>query len=219
MRSMLRDMKSLLRFSETKLKEAKTLIDTLRERVSNVEATLRVFKGLIESVKDREAELERAATADGVNEILTSLGESVVGGIVSAETDDSAAGIFKSVFKGIGNLAKSIVKMVNRENILPTINKALSKVKAAIAEVKTLKNAMEEEVALIIRWKDAVQLVKNDVFGGNIKDEEDEDVYDDIRDIIEDGDTAEITDAFESLKDAAQKYLNHVKRQCPSCAE
>ena len=78
---------------------------------------------------------------------------------------------------------------------------------------------MEEEVALIIRWKDAVQLVKNDVFGGNIKDEEDEDVYDDIRDIIEDGDTAEITDAFESLKDAAQKYLNHVKRQCPSCAE
>merc|ERR1711990_8375 len=219
MRSMLRDMKNLLRFSETKLKEAKTLIDKLRERVSNVEATLRVFKGLIESVKDREAELKSAAEAEGVNQIFTSLGETVVGGIATAETDDSAAGIFKSVFKGIGGLAKAVVKLVNREDILPTITQALSKVKAAIAEVKTLKNAMEKEVGLIIKWKDAIQRVKNEVFGGNLKKEDDEETYNEIQEIIEDGDTAEITEAFESLKGAAQKYLNHVKRQCPECAE
>ena len=188
MRSMLRDMKNLLRFSEGKLREAQDDIDYLRERLFNVEQTLRVFKALLEGVKERE------------------------GGYL-AEKDDSVGGIINSVFNGIGNLSKAISKMINRESILPIITRALSGVRSAIDQVTTLHSAMEKEVVLISIWNEAVQVVKYDVFDGNLKDEEDQKFYDEFQEIIDDGDVEfveYITDSFGSLKEAALNYLNHV---------
>merc|ERR1711974_395317 len=64
-----------------------------------------------------------------------------------------------------------------------------------------LKEAMEME--LIIQWGDAVHAVKKDVYPENL---EDQDLFEEIKEIIEDGDVEEIYDAFNHLKDAAQNY-------------
>jgi len=216
MNSMLRDMKNLLRFSETKLKEAKDLIDKLRERVNNVEATLRVFKKMIEGVKEREADLKKAATGKDVENILSVVGKTVVEGVAGG---DGTENILKSVFNGVTSLAKAVTKILTREDIMPRITSAIRRVTSAIAKVTILKNAMEDEVALIIKWRDAVQVVKNDVFQGNLKDEDDQNLMEELKGIVDEGDVEEITEPFESLKQAATNYLNHVRSQCPSCAE
>ena len=122
---------------------------------------------------------------------------------------------------GITKLTASIVKAVTREDIGPQLDSALTTVNSAIKTVKKQADEMEEEVKLIIVWRDAVDKVKNDVFQGDLKGgkEEDEFLFEEIQGIIEDGDVAEIYEAFNGLKDAAQNYLSAIEISCPSCAE
>ena len=70
MRSILRDMRSLLLFSERKLGEAKDIIKELREKINKVMATLRVFKGLIQAAKDRDEKIKQGTSAEDVQNIV-----------------------------------------------------------------------------------------------------------------------------------------------------
>merc|ERR550532_2742987 len=58
MRSILRDMRNLLGFSEEKLKTVKENISILREKINKVLATLRVFKGLFRAAKKKDEALK-----------------------------------------------------------------------------------------------------------------------------------------------------------------
>ena len=75
---------------------------------------------------------------------------------------------------------------------------------------------MVEGVKLIIVWRDAL-----DVFQGDLKcgEEEDQDLFNEMKEIIQDGDVGEIYEAYNSLMDAAQNYLTQIQNVCPSCTE
>jgi hypothetical protein len=67
---------------------------------------------------------------------------------------------------------------------------------------------MGKELELIVVWKDAVEVVKNDVFEGDLTDREegeDKSLYEEIEDIMHDeDDMAEIYEAFDDLKGATK---------------
>merc|ERR1719432_192458 len=67
---MLRDMRSLLLFSERKLKEAKETISTLREKVNKVMATLRVFQGLVKVAQESQERLEKGLKLNDTQTII-----------------------------------------------------------------------------------------------------------------------------------------------------
>ena len=224
MRSILRDMRSLLLFSERKLTEAKDTILTLREKINKVMATLRVFKGLVEAAKRRDEAIKKNLKVEDVETILNGIVgdiENGVDGYNKAKPGDGTISVVNSAIGGITRLTTGIMKAVNRPDVGPMLSGALSKINGAIDIVSKQKDAMEKEVALIIIWKDAVDVVKNDVFGGDLKGgkDEDQDLFDEIQEIIEDGDVEDIYEAFEGLKDAAQNYLTTIENVCPSCAE
>merc|ERR1719297_569761 len=207
MRSVLRKMKSLLKTSETKLKEAKEVIIELTEKVNEVLAGLRVFKGLIEAAKEKDEALDN--TGQHISEI--------------------SGGIIKSIRNGLDGYKKakdddktmSVVKIFEKPEIGPMVEEALESVNEAVTIIEKQKTFMGKELELVIIWKDAVQTVKSDVFNSDLKErkegEEPEDLYEDIKDMIEDEDMDDIYDAFDGLKGAAQAYLNQVKESCPSC--
>merc|ERR1719410_2140663 len=214
MRSVLRDMRSLLRFSEGKLKTAKETISTLTEKINKVLASLRVFQGLIKAAKERDEAISAGLPAKTAEEIITGITSDIksgVDGYNAAKPGDETISIVTSVLGGITRLTTSIVKAVNREDVGPKLSSALRKTNKAIDIVTKQKNSMEKEVELIIVWKDAVANVKNDVFDGNLeegREEDEQELYEEIKEIIEDGDVKELNDAFSGLKDAAQSYLS-----------
>ena len=69
---------------------------------------------------------------------------------------------------------------------------------------RVVKNAMELE--LIIKWGDAVNAVKNDVFQGILTDREEMDLFEEMNELIEDANLQEIYEAFNHLRDAVQNY-------------
>jgi len=225
MRSMLRDMRNLLISSEEKLKEAKETIKTLREKINKVLATLRVFKGLIKAAKTKDENLKRGLPAEDIQNILGGITKDIMGGVdgyQKAKKGDGTASVLGSILGGITRLTAGIIKAVNRPDVGPKLDSALRNIDKAIRIVQEQKEAMEKEAELIIMWKDAVLLVKQDVFGGNLKErteKEDQDLYEEIEEIIEDGDVQEIYDSFNGLRDAASGYLNHVKTVCRACTE
>merc|ERR1719450_378180 len=225
MRSVLRDMKSLLRFSEGKLKTAKRTISTLRGKINKVLASLRVFQGLIKAAKERDEAISAGLPAKTAAEIITGITSDIksgVDGYTAAKPGDETISVVTSVLGGITRLTTSIVKAVNREDVGPKLSSALRKTNKAIDIVTKQKNSMEKEVELIIVWKDAVANVKNDVFDGNLeegREEDEQELYEEIKEIIEDGDVKELNDAFSGLKDAAQSYLSQIKTVCRSCTE
>merc|ERR1712062_602500 len=208
MRSMLRDMRNLLISSEEKLKEAKETIKTLREKINKVLATLRVFKGLIKAAKTKDENLKRGLPAEDIQNILGGITKDIMGGVdgyQKAKKGDGTASVLGSILGGITRLTAGIIKAVNRPDVGPKLDSALRNIDKAIRIVQE-KKAMEKEAELIIMWKDAVLLVKQDVFGGNLKErteKEDQDLYEEIEEIIEDGDVQEIYDSFNGLRDAA----------------
>lgn len=222
MRSILRDMRSLLLFSERKLKDAKDVIFTLREKINKVMATLRVFKGMVVVAKKRDQELKSLTAGEDIENIMGGVLSDIqngVDGYQKTKRGDGTMSIITSVVGGITRLTSGIIKALNRPEVGPMLNRALSKINGAIDIVSKQKEAMEREVELIIIWKDAVAVVKSDVFQGDLEGgkEEDQDLFDEIKEIIEDGDVEEIYEAFNGLKDAAQSYLTHVQTICPSC--
>merc|ERR1712241_986234 len=172
-------------------------------------ATLRVFKGLVEVAKKRDERLDDINDAKDVENILNGIVgdiENGLDGFNKAKPGDGTISVVSSVVCGITRLTTGIMKAVNRPTVGPMLSRALSKINGAIAIVSKQKDAMEKEVELIIIWKDAVDVVKNDVFGGDLKggNDEDQDLFDEIQEIIEDGDVEDIYEAFEGLKAAAQ---------------
>merc|ERR1712152_5019 len=221
MRSVLRDMRSLLRFSEGKLKTAKETILTLREKINKVFATLRVFEGMIKAAKEKDARLSAGLKAKTAEEILNGITTDIMTGVdgySKAKRGDETMSVVTSILGGVTRLTTSIIKAVNRPDVGPKLKSALEATGEAIKIVEQQKESMENEVKLIIVWKDAVETVKQDVFAGDLREGDAQDLYEEIEDIIED-DADEIYDAFNDLKGAAQKYLSHIERVCPSCTE
>merc|ERR1719213_965384 len=219
MRSVLRKMKSLLRTSETKLTEAKEVIIELTEKVNKVLAGLLVFKGLIEAAKEKDEALDN--TGQHISEISGGIIKSIRNGIdgyKKAKDDDKTMSVVGSILDGITSLTASVVKILEKPEIGPMVEEALESVNEAVTIIEKQKAFMGKELELVIIWKDAVQTVKSDVFNSDLKErDEPEDLYEDIKDMIEDEDMDDIYDAFDGLKGAAQAYLNQVKESCPSC--
>jgi len=209
-----------------RLEEARDTISILGEKMNKVTLTLRVFKGLIEAVKKKEQGL---SFQDMIEIIL----ENVENGpcwrreIRRGKDPGFSLGwcgrtIVGSQLGGLTRLTTGIIKAVTRPEIEPKLGRALSTFNGAITIVKMQKESMENDLELIIVWKDAVALVKLDVFGGNLKErteKEDQDLHEEIEEIIEGGDVEEIYDSFNGLKNAAAGYLQHVKTVCPTCSE
>merc|ERR1719219_311154 len=225
MRSILRDMRKLLESSEEKLQEAKSTITTLREKVNKVLATLRVFKGLIEAAKKRDQDLKQGIPTEDITRIVGGLVEDIksgADGYKKAKKGDGTISVVTSVLTGLTRLTTGIIKAVDRPDVEEDLKRVLSKVNGAIDIVEKQKEAMEKDVKLINIWRDAVATVKIEVFNGDLKEKKEEqwqNIHEEIEEIIEEGDVKEITDSFESLKDAAEGYLNHVKKVCPTCSE
>merc|ERR1719213_1477728 len=219
MRSVLRKMKSLLRTSETKLTEAKKVIIELTEKVNEVLAGLRVFKGLIEAAKEKDEALDN--TGQHISEISGGIIKSIRNGIdgyKKAKDDDKTMSVVGSILDGITSLTASVVKILEKPEIGPMVEEALESVNEAVTIIEKQKAFMGKELELVIIWKDAANTVKTDVFSSDLKErKEPEDLYEDIKDMIEDEDMDDIYDAFDGLKGAAQAYLNQVKESCPSC--
>ena len=76
-----------------------------------------------------------------------------------------------------------------------------------------LKETQEVE-GVIKPLKEAVQLVKYEVFFGVLEggEQEDQDLFGKITDLIKDGDVGQIYEALNYLKFAAQNYLDHTVR-------
>jgi len=224
MRSILRNMRSLLSQSERKLGEAKDIIKDLRERINKVMATLRVFKGLIQAAKDRDEKLQQDGSAEDAQNIVGAITSSIVNGVDGwgkAEDADKTTSLVANIMAGITKLTASIIKAVNRPDVGPTLDSALKNVNSAIDIVEKQADEMEKEVELIIVWESAIDTVKGDVFGGNLEGgtQQDRDLFEEIQEIIDDGDVADIYAAFNILKDAAQNYLSAIQLSCSTCAQ
>merc|ERR1719379_3288576 len=129
MRSVLRKMKSLLRTSETKLTEAKKVIIELTEKVNEVLAGLRVFKGLIEAAKEKDEALDN--TGQHITEISGGIIKSIRNGIdgyKKAKDDDKTMSVVGSILDGITSLTTSVVKIFEKPEIGPMVEEALESV-------------------------------------------------------------------------------------------
>merc|ERR1719219_3207631 len=123
------------------------------------------------------------------------------------ETVDGEGGLdrgMKSILRDMRALLRSSEKKLNtaRDTIPTLITRSLQSNIGGL-----LNEALELE--LIIRWRDVINLVKYDVFQGNLKDrteEEDQDLFEEIEELMEDGDVEEIYEYLTLLKDTAQKY-------------
>ena len=135
----------------------------------------------------------------------------------------------RSVLRDMRSLLRfSEGKLKTAKETISTLREKINKVLASLQVFKAIdfvlrqKDSMEKEVELIIVWKDAVETVKQDVFAGDLKDKREEDaqdLYEEIEGLIEDGDVEELYEAFNGLKGAAQSYLSHIERVCSICTE
>ena len=96
------------------------------------------------------------------------------------------------------------------------LGRALKMINGAIDTVTNQREVMEDGVKRIIIWRDALDVFQGDLKGG---EKEDQDLFNEMKEIIEDGDVDEIYEAYNSLMDAAQNYLTQIRNVCPSCTE
>ena len=72
---------------------------------------------------------------------------------------------------------------------------------------RLLNEALELE--LIIRWSDAVEHLKQDLFQDDLEDrreEEEQDLFNEIEEIIKGGEVEEISEPLKNLKETTQNY-------------
>jgi len=225
MRSVLRKMKSLLRTSETKLTEAKKTTFDLTEKVNNVLASLTVFKGMIVAANEQQKALDQNKVPQAIGSIFTGVIGSIKDGMGKyrkAKNVDKTMSIVDSFIEGISRLTVSIIKVSELgKDLGPRVTEALDSVNEAQAIIEKQKEHMGKELELIGVWRNTVEVVKNDVFDSDLTDRaegEDKSLYEEIEEIMEDeDDMAEIYEAFDGLKGAAQAYINQVKKSCPDC--
>jgi len=214
MTAILREMRSLLLFSERKLKEAKENILSLTEKINKVMAILRVFKGLTQAAKTKEQEASRQRnTGDIIKGIFCDIATGV-DGFSRANPGDGTSSVIMSLVGGLTRLTTGIMKTFNKPIVGSLLSTALNKINGAIAIVTQQRDFMKREVDLIIVWKNSVDAVKNDVYQGELKV-----LFDEIQEMIDDGDVEEIYEAFRGMKAAAQNYLGQIHNVCPSCTE
>ena len=122
--------------------------------------------------------------------------------------------IVNSLVDNLTSLTASIVKNLEKPSVVPQVNKALSKIEAALYILTKQKQAvdkvdLEKDVELIIIMRETVQHVMDDVFPADpeVRKEEQQGLFNEIKEIIEGGDVEEIYEAYNGLKDAAQNYL------------
>ena len=206
-------MRNLLGFSEEKLKTVKENISILREKINKVLATLRVFKGLFLAAKKKDEDLSRGLPAEDIQNIHKGITDDIKNGNTNKD-DGTVNSVLNSVLSGITRLTAGIIKAaVNRSSeIRPMLDVALSKLNDAIAILPKLREAFEKQekdLELVIIWKDAVQTVITNVFSvdAEARKEADQDLFNEIKAIIEGGDVEQIYEAYNVLKDAAQNYL------------
>merc|ERR1712165_30603 len=223
------NIKSLMNVQRTELstlaKQTVRKCESIREKVNNVLASLTIFKGMIVTADEKQKALDQNKVPQAVGSIVTGVVGSVKDGMGKyrkAKNVDKTMSIVNSILDGITSLAVSIVKISELgKDLGPRVTKALDSVNQAQAIIEKQKEHMGKELELIVVWKDAVEVVKNDVFEGDLTDRaegEDKSLYEEIEDIMHDeDDMAEIYEAFDDLKGAAQGYLNQVKKSCPDC--
>merc|ERR1712241_803720 len=225
MKSVLRKMKSLLRTSETKLTEAKKTTFDLTEKVNNVLASLTVFKGMIVAANEQQKALDQNKTPQAIGSIFTGVIGSIKDGMGKyrkAKNVDKTMSVVNSILDDITSLTLSIIKVSELgKDLGPRVTEALDSVNEAQAIIEKQKEHMGKELELIGVWRNTVEVVKNDVFDSDLTDRaegEDKSLYEEIEEIMEDeDDMAEIYEAFDGLKGAAQAYINQVKKSCPDC--
>ena len=133
--------------------------------------------------------------------------------------------IVNSLLDGITGLTASIVKISKEKpGVVLEVNKALSKIDAALDILTKQKQAMdkvdlEKDIELIIIMRESVNHVMDDVFpaphvmddifpaDSEVRNEEQQGLFNEIKEIIEGGDVEEIYEAYNGIKDAAQNYL------------
>merc|ERR1712025_934862 len=118
------------------------------------------------------------------------MGRNGLDGYKKAKDDDKTMSVVGSILDGVASLTASVVKILEKPEIGPMVEEALESVNEAVTIIEKQKAFMGKELELVIIWKDAVQTVKSDVFSSDLKErkegEEPEDLYEDIKDMIED---------------------------------
>ena len=262
MRSILRDMRSLLRFSEEKLKEAGDTISTLiiKRLLSDSGTVLKdamereliikwgdavalvkkdVFGGNLEDRPekfDQELfeEIEEIIEDGDFYEIYETFNQLRDAArnyeTFSAEQIDDfvrteLSGLAENTISKCERIVKKMKETIggnsgldsgmrsllrDMRNLLRFSEEKLKEARYTIERSllydsgRLVKNAMELE--LIIKWGDAVNAVKNDVFQGILTDGAEMDLYEEMNELIEDADLQEIYEAFNHLRDAVQNY-------------
>merc|ERR1712244_133644 len=172
-------------------------------------------------VKDQEAALSKAETAKDVGKLIEGLAtdttKTILKGTENEASSKNTVSIVQSAFSGIARFAVSLAKVLQRPDVAGDLEDAVTEIGKAISIINKQKKSMDDELTIIIQWRDAVEKVKNDVFDADL-DASEEDLIENIKDIISDPrDVSEIYEAFGDLKSAASAYLNQVKKSCPSC--
>merc|ERR1712154_287128 len=184
------------------LAEAKN-INELREKVNTILATLESLKGLVEVVKDQEAALSKAETAKDVGKLIEGLAtdttKTILKGTENEASSKNTVSIVQSAFSGIARFAVSLAKVLQRPDVAGDLEDAVTEIGKAISIINKQKKNMDDELTIIIQWRDAVEKVKNDVFDADL-DASEEDLIENIKDIISDPrDVSEIYEAFGDL--------------------
>merc|ERR1712007_142239 len=178
----------------------------MRSVLRDMRSLLRFSEGKLKTAKETILTLR-----EKINKVFATL--RVFEGMIKAAKEKDAR-----LRRGLK--AKTAEEILN--GITTDIMTGVDGYRKAIEIVKQQKDSMEKEVELIIVWKDAVETVKQDVFAGDLKDKREEDaqdLYEEIEGLIEDGDVEELYEAFNGLKGAAQSYLSHIERVCSICTE
>ena len=143
---------------------------------------------------------------------MISLGIEGIGGLFNIESVGKIPTLIESLHDGANRVSDSLAEVLNSQEISDMLSRALSTIDGTVGIVSTLQESINGEVQLIIDWRDNVDIVKYDVFQGNLEggSEQFQDIFDEIKEIIGDGDVDEIYVAFNELENAAQSYLDHI---------
>ena len=120
--------------------------------------------------------------------------------------------LFQSLQDGYIDISDSVEEIFKSQGISDMLRRAFSKIDGTVGIVSELHESINGEVQIIIEWRDWVEIVANDAFFGNLEggSEEYQDIFDEIKEMIGDGDVEEIYEAFNELESSARSYLDHI---------
>ena len=163
--------------------------------------------------------MKEAATANVICEAAN-----VISGIVgivgtsiqaveSSESLRKIPSVVKSFVSDVNNFDERLVFALTRPDMSRMLTRVEGKIDNAVGTVSKLQEGIHEEKQLLIVWKDAVDVVTFDVYDDNLEggSEDNQEIFDQIKEIIEDGDVEEIYEVFTDLEEAGQNYLDHIK--------